>query len=62
MEDSENKKREITKEKTSGRERERTCRLMGGGLITSLPPKFLVFNYYSTLMIPLIFHLAPKIT
>ena len=30
MEDDENKKREIIKEKTSGRERERTCRLMGG--------------------------------
>ena len=35
---------------------------MGGGLITSLPQQFLVFNYHSTLKIPPIFHLPPKIT
>ena len=42
------------------RERERVG-LWEGGLITSLPQKFLVLNYHPTLKVPPIFHLAPKI-
>ena len=63
MEGNENKKRENTKEKTRGRKR--MCRIgeggwltYGRGLITSLPQKYLVFNYHSTLKVPPIFHLA----